>query len=163
MGSDKENDLATVNMRASTLTFVLFVSVYKTNSFPVMVAFMQYTVHWFCFVWMIVHCTVGDLRPSAGARRRDSRAIQKEEYADIDGCHRCFLFRNDGENQYSVVHIILFDGFSESESIQHHRDDIKHFARVLCAHPEHINRKEKFTQFLQVYPMKIKKMTVSGI
>lgn len=98
---------------------------------------------------MIVHCTVGDLRPSAGARRRDSRAIQTGEYADIDRCHGCFLFRNDGENQYSVVHLILFDSFFESESIKHHRDDMKHFAGVLCAHPEHTNRKKNSTSSLQ--------------
>lgn len=107
MSSDKENDLATVNMWALSLTRVLFVCVYKTNSFTVMVAFMHFTVHGFCDVSVVVPCTVGDLRPSAGARRRDSRPIQKWEYADIDRCHDCFLFGDDGENQYSVMHLIL--------------------------------------------------------
>lgn len=116
-----------------------------------MVAFMQFTVHWFCDVSMIVQYTLWrDLRPSAGARRRDSRAMQTGEYANIVRCQGCLLFRNDGENQYSVMHLILFDSLFESESIKHHRDDVKHFAGVLCARPEQITRKKKFTPCLQI-------------
>ena len=61
------------------------------------------------------------------------------------------------------MHVILFDSFFEPGSIQHHRDDMKHFAGVLGAHPKHINRKKKFTQTLQVHRVKVKtQITVSG-
>lgn len=114
-----------------------------------MVELAQYAVHRFCDASLIVHCTAGDLRPSAGARRTDSRATQTGRYADIDRCRSCFLLRNDGENQYSVMPLILFDSFFESESMEHHRDDV-HFAGVLCALPEQMNRKKKFTPVPQI-------------
>lgn len=59
-------------------------------------------VKWFCGVSVSVHHSVGDLRPSTGARRMNSRATQTGEYADIHRCHSRFLFRNDSDNQSCI-------------------------------------------------------------
>lgn len=80
-----------------------------------------------------------DLRPSVGARRRDSRAAQRRGCTDFDRRRHCFLWRDDGEHQYSLEHLILFDSFFESGSIKLHRDNMKHFAAVLHSHPEQNN------------------------
>lgn len=139
-------------MRALTLTRVPVVCVCRTNSFAAMAAPVQHAVHRFCDVSTAARCAADDLRPSAGAARtRDSRATQTGEDADIDG--RCFLLRNGGErkkNQYSAMHLILFDSFFESESMKHCGDDMRHFAGVVCAHPAHVNGKEKLTALLQI-------------
>lgn len=159
--SDKENGPATVNTQVLTLTHVVFVCVYMTNRWTVMVTSVHCMVRWVCDVSVIVHCASGDLRPSAGARRRDSRAIQTGENFDIDRWRGSFLFRNDRENQYSVMCLMAFDSSFVSESIKHHREKI-------CGCPEHIEIKKKFTPCFQncicvTFQYKYKNITINGV
>jgi len=105
--------------------------VYGTNKSKEKVEYTWHVVPSVCKMSIRVKSAIGDLRPNAGARRKDRRATHRGEHPDIDKWHSCFLFRDDRENRYSVM---LIQSFSEmlsvSESMKRHANDV-HLAVAL--------------------------------